>query len=58
MNPDLDRLHPYPFERLRALLADATPPADRAHVALFDECPRLRDARRWCATRWSMRSTV
>jgi N-succinyldiaminopimelate aminotransferase len=34
MNPDLDRLHPYPFERLRALLGDATPPAELAHIAL------------------------
>ncbi|GIX31173.1 MAG: succinyldiaminopimelate transaminase [Porticoccaceae bacterium] len=28
MNPRLDRLLPYPFERLRALLADSRPPAD------------------------------
>ena len=27
MNPDLDRLRPYPFERLRALLADVAPAA-------------------------------
>ncbi|HUN93022.1 MAG TPA: succinyldiaminopimelate transaminase [Burkholderiaceae bacterium] len=27
MNPDLDRLQPYPFERLRALLAGVVPPA-------------------------------
>jgi N-succinyldiaminopimelate aminotransferase len=27
MNPDLDRLHPYPFEKLRLLFADLTPPA-------------------------------
>ena len=27
MNPDLSRLQPYPFERLRALRADITPPA-------------------------------
>ena len=40
MNPDLERLHPYPFERLRTLLADATPPADRAHVALSIGEPR------------------
>ena len=26
MNPLLARLHPYPFERLRALTADITPP--------------------------------
>ena len=31
MNPLLARLHPYPFERLRALTADITPsPAHRA----------------------------
>ena len=31
MNPLLARLHPYPFERLRALMADVTPsPAHRA----------------------------
>jgi N-succinyldiaminopimelate aminotransferase len=34
MNPDLDRLQPYPFERLRALLAGATPPAALAPIAL------------------------
>ena len=27
MNPSLDRLHPYPFERLRTLLADCVAPA-------------------------------
>ncbi|GAA5160236.1 succinyldiaminopimelate transaminase [Viridibacterium curvum] len=27
MNPLLDKLHPYPFEKLRALFAGATPPA-------------------------------
>ncbi|XNT62571.1 hypothetical protein ACL7DC_10640 [Bordetella pertussis] len=26
MNPRLDALHPYPFEKLRALLADAGKP--------------------------------
>lgn len=26
MNPDLDRLQPYPFEKLRGLFADLTPP--------------------------------
>ena len=26
MNPELERLHPYPFERLRALFRDAAPP--------------------------------
>lgn len=29
MNPRLDRLHPYPFERLRALLAGVSPPSHR-----------------------------
>ncbi len=33
MNPDLQRLQPYPFEKLRALLAD-TRPADKPHIAL------------------------
>ncbi|HXH04782.1 MAG TPA: succinyldiaminopimelate transaminase [Candidatus Competibacteraceae bacterium] len=34
MNPNLARLHPYPFEKLSALKAGLTPPADRAHIAL------------------------
>ncbi len=29
MNPELDLLKPYPFERLRTLFADLAPPADR-----------------------------
>ena len=40
MNPLLERLHPYPFERLAALLADARPPADRPHIALSIGEPR------------------
>ena len=40
MNPLLDRLYPYPFERLAALLADARPPADRPHIALSIGEPR------------------
>lgn len=40
MNPLLDRLHPYPFERLAVLLADAAPPADRPHIALSIGEPR------------------
>jgi N-succinyldiaminopimelate aminotransferase len=40
MNPLLDRLHPYPFERLAALLADALPPPDRPHIALSIGEPR------------------
>ena len=34
MNPRLDLLHPYPFERLRALLADVKPPAALKPVSL------------------------
>ncbi len=34
MNPDLHRLQPYPFERLRELLAGAAPPAHLPHVNL------------------------
>ncbi len=34
MNPDLDRLQPYPFARLAALKAGIEPPADKPHIAL------------------------
>lgn len=34
MNPRLDALHPYPFERLRALLSGVTPPAGLAPIRL------------------------
>jgi N-succinyldiaminopimelate aminotransferase len=34
MNPDLQRLQPYPFERLRQLLAGITPPAGLAPINL------------------------
>lgn len=34
MNPLLDRLQPYPFQRLKALLADAQPDAALRHVDL------------------------
>ncbi|MFN3579976.1 MAG: succinyldiaminopimelate transaminase [Pseudomonas sp.] len=34
MNTDLERLQPYPFEKLRALLADVTPNPDLPPVAL------------------------
>jgi N-succinyldiaminopimelate aminotransferase len=40
MNPDLARLHPYPFERLRQLLAGTTPPADLAPINLSIGEPR------------------
>jgi N-succinyldiaminopimelate aminotransferase len=35
MNPDLDRLHSYPFEKLAALTADLTPPPNRTPLALY-----------------------
>jgi N-succinyldiaminopimelate aminotransferase len=34
MNPDLDRLHPYPFERLAALKQGVKPPPGLNHIAL------------------------
>ncbi len=34
LNPRLDRLHSYPFQRLSALLAGSTPPAGRKPVSL------------------------
>jgi len=34
MNRDLDRLQPYPFEKLNRLKAGVTPPAGLAHIAL------------------------
>ncbi|QGZ31906.1 succinyldiaminopimelate transaminase [Stutzerimonas stutzeri] len=34
MNDDLSLLQPYPFEKLRALLADAQPPAEKRPIAL------------------------
>jgi N-succinyldiaminopimelate aminotransferase len=34
MNPDLDRLQPYPFQKLAELKAGITPPGDREHIAL------------------------
>ncbi|MBD9414528.1 succinyldiaminopimelate transaminase [Pseudomonas sp. PDM16] len=34
MNHALNQLQPYPFEKLRALLAGATPPTDRRPIAL------------------------
>lgn len=34
MNPLLDSLHPYPFEKLAQLFKGATPPADLPHIAL------------------------
>ena len=40
MNPALATLQPYPFERLRTLLAGAQPPADLPHIALSIGEPR------------------
>ncbi|MGD8784376.1 MAG: succinyldiaminopimelate transaminase [Thioalkalispiraceae bacterium] len=34
MNPDLSRLHAYPFEKLARLKADCFPPADLEHIPL------------------------
>jgi N-succinyldiaminopimelate aminotransferase len=34
MNPRLERLHAYPFERLARLKAGVTPPAELAHIAM------------------------
>ena len=34
MNRHLDKLHPYPFEKLNKLKAGVTPPAELAHIAL------------------------
>jgi len=40
MNPDLARLQPYPFERLRQLLAGNTPPPELPHINLSIGEPR------------------
>jgi N-succinyldiaminopimelate aminotransferase len=40
MNPALSLLRPYPFERLRALLAGAIPPASLAHISMSIGEPR------------------
>ncbi len=34
MNPNIEQLKPYPFERLNALIAEETPPADLNHISL------------------------
>ena len=34
MNPNLDQLHPYPFEKLTQLKQGITPPQDKTHIAL------------------------
>ncbi|MGL1833821.1 succinyldiaminopimelate transaminase [Rhodocyclaceae bacterium SMB388] len=40
MNPNLDRLHPYPFEKLRALFDGIVPTADLAPIRLSIGEPR------------------
>lgn len=40
MNPDLHRLQPYPFEKLRALKDGIVPPADKSPIALSIGEPR------------------
>lgn len=34
MNPELDKLHPYPFEKLATLKSGVTPPGELEHIAL------------------------
>jgi N-succinyldiaminopimelate aminotransferase len=40
LNPLLEKLHPYPFERLASLLQGAAPPSDRPHIGLSIGEPR------------------
>ena len=40
MNPDLEKLQPYPFEKLAKLKAGCNPPAELEHIALFIGEPR------------------
>ena len=40
MNPALGQLRPYPFERLRALLAGAQPPTTLSHISMSIGEPR------------------
>ncbi len=40
MNPNLERLQPYPFEKLRALMSGVTPPAGLDHIPLSIGEPR------------------
>jgi N-succinyldiaminopimelate aminotransferase len=42
VNPHLDRLHPYPFEKLRALFAGLEPPADLKPIRLSIGEPQHR----------------
>jgi len=40
LNPNLERLQPYPFEKLRALMSGVTPPAGLDHIPLSIGEPR------------------
>lgn len=40
MNPDLQKLQPYPFEKLRQLFADLAPPPEKSPIALSIGEPR------------------
>jgi N-succinyldiaminopimelate aminotransferase len=40
MNPSLSRLRPYPFERLRSLLAGVRPPSGLSHISMSIGEPR------------------
>jgi N-succinyldiaminopimelate aminotransferase len=40
MNPRLEKLHPYPFERLKALVSDLVPAADKSPISLSIGEPR------------------
>jgi N-succinyldiaminopimelate aminotransferase len=42
MNPLLEQLQPYPFEKLRSLLADARPPLEKKPIALSIGEPKHR----------------
>jgi N-succinyldiaminopimelate aminotransferase len=64
MNPDLQRLQPYPFERLRTLLDGCTPPAGLRPINLSIGEPRhatpalLLDALVAASTGFSIYPTV
>ena len=40
MNPYLQQLQPYPFEKLRQLFSDLSPPTDKSPIALSIGEPR------------------
>ncbi len=47
LNPLLERLKPYPFEKLRALLAGATPNAEAARRSISPSASRSTRRRAW-----------